>query len=327
MPDAQDYGKEFKTDIFWLDNNMQDFAKKVGVYHGLIANGYQLNFITLTVVDKEPPVIQGVKDITVTVGEKIALEKQVTVTDDSNGEVEVTVKGEYSFVKEGTYLLTYEATDSYGNVATADFKLIVQKKEIQTPSLNNNLLSEKTSKGYDVVNKNGSYYIKGILIANKTYSLSSNYAPSGLTKETTTAFEKMKSDAAKEGISFNIISGYRSYSHQDTLYNNYVKRDGKAEADRYSARPGHSEHQTGLAFDVNSLEQSFGNTKVGKWLSDNCYKYGFILRYPKGKESITGYMYEPWHFRYLGDEASNLYNNGSWITLEEYLGIDSKYAS
>ena len=69
MPDAQDYGKEFKTDIFWLDNNMQDFAKKVGVYHGLIANGYQLNFITLTVVDKEPPVIQGVKDITVTVGE------------------------------------------------------------------------------------------------------------------------------------------------------------------------------------------------------------------------------------------------------------------
>ena len=223
--------------------------------------------------------------------------------------------------------MTYEATDSYGNVATADFKLIVQKKEIQTPSLNNNLLSEKTSKGYDVVNKNGSYYIKGILIANKTYSLSSNYAPSGLTKETTTAFEKMKSDAAKEGISFNIISGYRSYSHQDTLYNNYVKRDGKAEADRYSARPGHSEHQTGLAFDVNSLEQSFGNTKVGKWLSDNCYKYGFILRYPKGKESITGYMYEPWHFRYLGDEASNLYNNGSWITLEEYLGIDSKYAS
>ena len=137
----------------------------------------------------------------------------------------------------------------------------------------------------------------------------------------------MKQDAQKEEISLKIISGYRSYSRQQTLYNNYVKRDGKKEADRYSARAGHSEHQTGLAFDVNSLEQSFGETKAGKWLSDNCYKYGFILRYPKGKEDITGYMYEPWHFRYLGTKAAELYNNGNWITLEEYLGIDSKYSS
>ena len=73
------------------------------------------------------------------------------------------------------------------------------------------------------------------------------------------------------------------------------------------------------------VDTSFENTAAGKWLANNCYKYGFILRYPKGKESITGYIYEPWHFRFIGDEAKNLYNNGNWITLEEYLGIDSVY--
>ncbi len=323
IPESKDYNKDFKNDIFWLDHNVQDFTKKIGTYHGLIISGYQLNFITLTVVDENPPIIQGVKDITITVGDKIDLEKQVTVIDDSNEEVSVIVKGEYSLEKEGSYPLTYEAKDSSGNVSTTDFKLIVKKKEVQNPSG----VPTRTSKGYDIIQKNGAYYIKGILIANKTYALSKSYAPGSLTKETSDAFERMKADAAKEGISLKIISGYRSYSHQNNLYNNYVKRDGKVAADRYSARPGHSEHQTGLAFDVNSLEQSFGNTKVGKWLSDNCYKYGFILRYPKGKESVTGYMYEPWHFRYIGEEASKLYNNGSWITLEEYLGIDSKYSS
>jgi LAS superfamily LD-carboxypeptidase LdcB len=121
-----------------------------------------------------------------------------------------------------------------------------------------------------------------------------------------------------------MISGFRSYSTQNTLYNKYVARDGKAEADRYSARPGHSEHQTGLAFDLNSLDQSFENTKEGKWLAENCWKYGFIIRYPKGKESVTGYMFEPWHVRYLGKEvAKKVYESGK--CLEEYLGITSVY--
>ena len=136
----------------------------------------------------------------------------------------------------------------------------------------------------------------------------------------------MKNDAKNNNINLYIRSGFRSYNTQVSLYNNYVKRDGKAAADTYSARAGHSEHQTGLAADINSLDQSFINTKEGKWLNDNCYKYGFIIRYPKGKESITGYIYEPWHIRYVGtDISSKLYNNGNWITLEEYLGIDSKY--
>lgn len=166
-------------------------------------------------------------------------------------------------------------------------------------------------------------YIKGVLVVNKTYALPENYAP-GVNSEAKKAFDSLAADAAKEGLNLYIRSGYRSYSYQKDLYNNYVARDGKAAADRYSARPGHSEHQTGLAFDINSLSQSFENTPEGKWLAKNCWKYGFIIRYPKGKESITGYMYEPWHIRYLGkDTAKAVYDSG--LTLEEYLGIDSKY--
>lgn len=167
-------------------------------------------------------------------------------------------------------------------------------------------------------------YIQGILIANKTYSLPSTYNP-GVDAEANSALSEMISAASKEGINLYQISGFRSYSTQVTLYNNYVARDGKAAADRYSARPGHSEHQTGLAFDLNSLEQSFGETKEGKWLAANCWKYGFIIRYPHDKEEITGYMYEPWHVRYLGkDVAKAVYESG--LCLEEYLNITSVYA-
>ena len=136
----------------------------------------------------------------------------------------------------------------------------------------------------------------------------------------------MKEDAKNNNINIYVISGFRSYERQNTLYNNYVNRDGKEKADTYSARPGHSEHQSGLAADINSLSQSFENTNEGKWLNENCYKYGFIIRYPKGKEDITGYIFEPWHIRYVGYElSSKLYNNGNWITMEEYFNIDSKY--
>ena len=96
-------------------------------------------------------------------------------------------------------------------------------------------------------------------------------------------------------------------------------------ADTYSARAGHSEHQTGLAFDLNSLEESFGETREGIWLREHCWEYGFIIRYPKGKESITGYMYEPWHVRYLGKSAAkSVFESG--LCLEEYLNVTSAYA-
>ena len=175
----------------------------------------------------------------------------------------------------------------------------------------------------EITEVDGITYVNGIMIANKTYSLPASYDP-GAKDDAMNAFYEMQNAAYADGISLYIISGYRSYYTQQAIYNNYVSYDGVAGADRYSARAGHSEHQTGYAFDLNSLEESFGETAEGRWLADNCYKYGFIIRYPKGKEPITGYMYEPWHVRYLGkDIATSVYNSG--LTLEEYLGITSEY--
>lgn len=183
-----------------------------------------------------------------------------------------------------------------------------------------------TSKGFKIEVKDGITYIDGILVANKTYSLPSTYNPGGLTNETTKAFDEMKADAAAVGLNIYVVSGFRSYETQNNLYNRYVARDGKTAADTYSARPGHSEHQTGLAFDLNDVSDNFENTAEAKWLNNNAYKYGFILRYPKGKTNETGYIYESWHFRYVGkDLAAKLYNNGDWTTLESYFGITSEY--
>jgi hypothetical protein len=174
--------------------------------------------------------------------------------------------------------------------------------------------------------RNGITYVNGVLIANKSYSLPSNYAPGKILPDAQAAFDAMAADAKKQGISLSIVSGFRSYDYQSTLYNNYVARDGKAAADTYSARPGYSEHQTGLAMDINNASTSFNNTMEAKWIADNCVKYGFIIRYPKGKENITGYQYESWHVRYLGKElAKEVADSG--LTLEEFLCIDSKYKS
>lgn len=177
----------------------------------------------------------------------------------------------------------------------------------------------------DIEVRNGLTYVQGILIANKTYPLPASYNP-GLLPETQAAFNEMQKAAAKEGLSLTIKSGFRSYSLQQTLYNNYVSRDGKAAADRYSARPGYSEHQTGLALDINKASDSFTNTPEAKWLAAHCAEYGFILRYPEGKENETGYMYESWHVRYLGKELAQQVT-ASGKTLEAYLGITSVYAS
>jgi hypothetical protein len=174
--------------------------------------------------------------------------------------------------------------------------------------------------------RGGITYVNGILIANKTYGLPSDYNPGKILPDAQSAFDAMQADAKKAGLSLWICSGFRSYTYQNTLYNNYVARDGKAKADTYSARPGHSEHQTGLAMDINNASDSFNNTKEAKWIAENCYKYGFILRYPQGKQDITGYKYESWHVRYLGKElAKEVHDSG--LTLEEFLCIDSKYKS
>ncbi|WP_301108511.1 D-alanyl-D-alanine carboxypeptidase family protein [Sporosarcina sp.] len=169
-------------------------------------------------------------------------------------------------------------------------------------------------------------YVKGVLIANKQFPMPKDFAP-GESKEARAAFDELAAAALTSGINLQAFSTYRSYDYQVTLYNRYVERDGVEAADSYSARPGYSEHQTGLAFDIGEVNHekhwastSFGDTEAARWLGANAYKYGFILRYPEGKENITGYMHESWHYRYVGkDKAEQIFKRN--ITLEEFLGI------
>ncbi len=179
------------------------------------------------------------------------------------------------------------------------------------------------------------------VVVNKERGLPDTYEPTDLTepnvdfsfsgkadkrmlrKEAAQALEKLFKQASGDGIKLYGVSGYRSRATQVSVYNNNVKTQGQAEADKVSARPGFSEHQTGLAIDVSSqsakfaLEEVFGTTKEGKWLAEHAHETGFIIRYPKGKESITGYSYEPWHIRYVGVDIAKVVYENRW-TLEEY---------
>ncbi len=174
---------------------------------------------------------------------------------------------------------------------------------------------------YDfLVNKNikltSSYIPKDLELISSEFSCNNKY----LRRDAKNAFENMAKDAKKNGYTIIAVSTYRSYEYQEKLYNNYVKEKGFYYADMASARAGHSEHQTGLAVDVSnsSLDyDNFENTKEFNWMKKNAYKYGFILRYPKAKFHITGFKYEPWHYRYVGiNTAKYIYHNN--ITLEEY---------
>ncbi len=180
-----------------------------------------------------------------------------------------------------------------------------------------------------------------LILVNKTHPIDQDYKPDDLKQmeyfvkdrsEVTRymravaadAFADLVNGAASDGIVLKMTTAYRSYSFQKMLFDNYAQKEGEVAANQYSARPGQSEHQTGLAVDISSpsvdyqLTEEYGNTLEGKWLANHCYEYGFILRFPNGKEDITGYQYEPWHIRYVGlTAAKEIYEQN--ITLEEYL--------
>lgn len=328
IPNINDYANKKIKDIdikfkdIELENNK---VYKTGTYISIFKYQNKKYKVKLEVIDNIKPNIEGVKDIEIYENEDIDLFKDIVITDNSKDDIKKEIIGNYDIKQPGEYNLKYAITDKSQNKTEAEFKLIIKAKQVISTQQK---VEQKgtTSKGYKIEQIDGIYYINGILIANKSYDLAPDYNPGGLLKEFMDNYNNMKTDAIKSGINLNIISGFRSYQTQSNLYSRYVARDGKDAADTYSARPGHSEHQTGLAADINSVDQNFEYTNEGKWLNDNCYKYGFIIRYPKGKESITGYIFEPWHIRYVGKTiAQSLYNNGNWITLEEYLGITSKY--
>jgi zinc D-Ala-D-Ala carboxypeptidase len=212
-----------------------------------------------------------------------------------------------------------------------------------------------TKAGYVLSNISGTMSVKGynnsnfsklvenpsevLVLVNKTNVLNQGYAPKDLRKvnapsiyndirmrkEAADSIEKMINSAQKSGVYLYCLSGYRSYNLQSQLYNQRLRQRGRAYTESYIAKPGSSEHQTGLAIDITNkpakgsgIPEKFGFSKEGKWLEDNSYKFGFILRYPKGKENTTKYNYEPWHFRYVGvADAKQIKSSG--IVLEEYL--------
>ncbi len=173
------------------------------------------------------------------------------------------------------------------------------------------------------------------VVVNKKRPLPSSYVPSDLTAvsggqiraEASTNLTNLVTTAKNAGHALSVISSYRSYSTQQTTYNGWVARDGVAQADTYSARPGHSEHQSGLAVDLGNgvcnLEICFGDTTAGKWLAANSSNFGFIIRYPSGKDNITGYQYEPWHLRYVGLELAKELQKTSQ-TMEEFFGLTNQ---
>ena len=180
-------------------------------------------------------------------------------------------------------------------------------------------------------------------MANKKHKLPEGYAPSdlrvpnvpmnytmSLRDEAASSIEEMFNDAKSDGVNLVLGSAFRSQDSQYSIYNGYVARRGVEAADTFSSRPGYSDHQTGLAVDISDysgatfLSQSFENTVEGQWLFNNAYKYGWILRYPKGKDDVTGYMYEPWHYRYIGKEEAIKFNKSNLdgtLTFEEYYGV------
>ena len=208
--------------------------------------------------------------------------------------------------------------------ATSETQTSTEEKTVQEGTAGSKS-QEASQKKAEVVNKGDHYSIQGkydeIVVANKHYPMSKDYNPG---ENPTAKAELLKLIAAMQQAGFPIsdhYSGFRSYETQTQLYQNYVNKDGKAEADRYSARPGYSEHQTGLAFDlVGTNGDLVTEEKAAQWLLDHAADYGFVVRYLKGKEKETGYMAEEWHLRYVGKEAKEIAASG--LSLEEYYGFE-----
>lgn len=305
--------KENKNVI--INSNLNE--NKVGMYIisytlGISDNYKQRLYRKVNIVDKEKPdiTLNGEEEIILDFNTKY-LEPGFKAVDNYDGDLtnKVSIKNNVNEKKAGTYEIKYKVKDSCGNVSVKKRKVIIKEKDVSV---------SKEKPNIEV--KNGITYVDGIIVVNKTYSLPKDYDPK-VNNDALKALKLMQADAKALGLDLSLISGYRSYNTQKELYNKYVKKDGEEVANTYSAKPGHSEHQTGLAFDIGSVDRSFANTSEAKWIEENAHLYGFIVRYPDNKTDITGYIYEPWHVRYLGKEtAKKVWESG--LTLEEYLGLN-----
>lgn len=261
----------------------------------------------LIFIDKEKPVIKlkGNKVERVVLGDAYN-EKGFLATDNKDGNLtnKVRVSGKVDTAVAGVYKIRYKVSDKAGNTTVITRKVIVTEE----------------TKPVSVTSVDGLSYVNGILLVNKNHGLPKEYNP-GVNLEAYEALKRLQADSLAAGFDLGLISGYRSYETQEKLYNKYVLQVGEEEANTFSAKPGYSEHQTGLAFDLGSVDRSFAYTPEAKWLSQNAHLYGFIIRYPEGKQEITGYIYEPWHVRYLGVDVATKVKESN-LTLEEYLGVN-----
>ena len=260
-------------------------------------------------------------------GGKEVKEVRVPVWSDKNGQDDLTW---YHADKQsdGSYKVHVDTASHKGDAGTYSVHLyyMLNGKRTYITETKATVPQSTETQVTGKLTNNGSYYsVRGkyddIIIVNKKHGLSKDYNP-GENPTAKAAFVRLRDDMINQGLNVGrSYSGFRSYDYQKTLYDNYVSRDGQAAADRYSARPGYSEHQTGLVFDLtdksgNLLEDS----RASQWLKDNAHNYGFIVRFQAGKEASTGYMPEAWHIRYVGKEAKDIHDSG--LSLEEYFGIE-----
>ena len=260
-------------------------------------------------------------------GGKEVKEVRVPIWSDKNGQDDLTW---YHADKQsdGSYKVHVDTASHKGDAGTYSVHLYYMLDGKRTYITETKATVSQITESYATgkLTNNGSYYsVRGkyddIIIVNKKHGLSKDYNP-GENPTAKAAFVRLRDDMINQGLNVGrSYSGFRSYDYQKTLYDNYVSRDGQAAADRYSARPGYSEHQTGLVFDLtdksgNLLEDS----RASQWLKDNAHNYGFIVRFQAGKEASTGYMPEAWHIRYVGKEAKDIHDSG--LSLEEYFGIE-----
>ena len=260
-------------------------------------------------------------------GGKTVQEVRVPIWSDKNGQDDLTW---YHADKQsdGSYKVHVDTASHKGDAGSYSVHLyyMLDGKRTYITETTATVPQSNESHVRGELTNNGSYYsVRGkyddIIIVNKKHGLSKDYNP-GENPTAKAAFVRLRDDMINQGLNVGrSYSGFRSYDYQKTLYDNYVSRDGQAAADRYSARPGFSEHQTGLVFDLTDKSGNLlEDARASQWLKDNAHNYGFIVRFQAGKEASTGYMPEAWHIRYVGKEAKDIHDSG--LSLEEYFGIE-----
>lgn len=305
-----EYGDDFDPSQLEFEalRNAKDFEiDTVDTYHlgeyvyEMKLDGESQGFV-VNVVDTHDPIIDGEATLSVELNSDLDLTTKYHGYDVVDGDLNITASA-YDTSVAGTQWITLRVEDKNGRYTTQEIKLIVKDKVV---------IEKKPD---------AAFYVDGHVIVNKKYGLPDNFA----TAEDPVAYQAVKDLIAEmKSIGYAVdssVAGYRTYDHQEYLYTNYVKNHGQAAADISSAKPGHSEHQTGLAFDLRSPSGALLKTEAEiLWVKENAHRFGFIVRYLEGKTEITGYKYEPWHLRYMGSDATKIYESG--LTLEEYYGFE-----